>query len=98
MADKFYAATRIKHGERTEDGSQDGKVTEKVFEVDDEVTGLDKDSMTDLWRAGALRREKGSTGEDTTPSAQNPEGDPNKNDTKVTADTPNKGSTTKSTK
>jgi hypothetical protein len=80
MADKFYAATRIQHGELKEDGSQEGKNVTKVFEVDDEVTGLDKETMQDLWRAGALRREQGSTGKDATPSADNPEGDPNKQD------------------
>jgi hypothetical protein len=57
MANKFYAATRIKHGSRTEDGSQDGKYESKVFEPGDEVTGLSKEDMKGLWNAGALTQE-----------------------------------------
>ena len=64
MADKFYAATKIKFGKRSEDGSQDGKYEQIIFEVDDEVTGLDKDTMKDLWNAGALRREKAGSADD----------------------------------
>jgi len=58
MADKFYAETRIKHGKRTEDGSQEGKYESKTFEPGEEVTGLSKEDMTDLWKAGALRRQE----------------------------------------
>jgi hypothetical protein len=56
MADRFYAATEIKHGVREEDGSQDGKYTSKRFKVGDEVKGLSKEDMESLWNAGALER------------------------------------------
>lgn len=57
MADKFWAVTKIKHGVRTEDGSQEGKYESKTFNVGDEVTGLSKEDMKSLWGAGALTRE-----------------------------------------
>jgi len=54
MAKTYYAVTKIKHGVRTEDGSQDGKYEQKVFEVGDKVTGLSANDMKSLWHAGAL--------------------------------------------
>jgi hypothetical protein len=57
MADKFYAVTAIRHGKRDEDGSAEGKYTRTEFKTGDEVKGLDKETMKDLWEAGALRRE-----------------------------------------
>lgn len=56
MADKFYAVTKIQHGTRTEDGSQEGKYSRVVFNEGDEVKGLSKEDMQSLWNAGALRR------------------------------------------
>ena|SRR5687768_10602291 len=56
MADRFWAATKIKFGKRTEDGSQDGKYERVTFNVGDEVTGLSRDDMKGLWDAGALSR------------------------------------------
>jgi hypothetical protein len=58
MAKKFYATTNIKHGSRIEDGSQDGKVEEKTFAPDDEVTGLSPEDMKTLWQAGALTQDE----------------------------------------
>jgi len=56
MADKFYAAGKIKFGRRTEDGSQDGKYESIVFEPNQEVKGLSTEDMKSLWDAGALTR------------------------------------------
>lgn len=49
---KYTAATRIKHG------APDGVM---VFEIGDEVTGLSKEAMKELWDAGALRADDGTT-------------------------------------
>jgi hypothetical protein len=46
MADRFYAQTKIDHGEP--DGER------KVFEQDEPVTGLSSKTMKQLWEAGAL--------------------------------------------
>jgi hypothetical protein len=46
---KFVAVTRIEHGEDTDQGN---KVM--IFEPGDEVTGLSKETMRELWDAGAL--------------------------------------------
>jgi hypothetical protein len=63
----FYAATKIKFGKR-DDSSDDnglGRYEGKVFEVGQEVKGLDKEDMVGLWNAGALTTEKPETdGED----------------------------------
>ena len=56
MAAKFYAVTDIRHGERKEDGSAEGKYTRTEFKAGDEVKGLDKETMKTLWQAGALER------------------------------------------
>jgi hypothetical protein len=60
MADKFYAATRIKYGKDLPHPSGDPTIPDKHetkwFEVGDEVTGLPKDEMQKLWDAGALER------------------------------------------
>lgn len=52
---KFYALTRIEHGVADENGAQKEL---KVFERDEEVTGLDKETMKQLWDAGSLRMEE----------------------------------------
>ena len=49
----YKAATRIKHG------MPDGE--SKIFEVGDTVTGLPKEAMKDLWDAGALQTDDGTT-------------------------------------
>jgi hypothetical protein len=71
MADKFYAVTRIKAGDREEDGSQDGKYVPHAFEPNEEVTGLSSAVMKELWGAGALTRtapeEDSDTSEDEGP-------------------------------
>jgi hypothetical protein len=65
MATKaWYAATHIKFGKRTEDGSQDGKYEQVKFKPGDEVTGLSKDDMLGLYNAGALTNQKPETAED----------------------------------
>jgi hypothetical protein len=72
MADTFYAVTRIKAGERQEDGSQDGKYVPHTFEPGDEIKGLSKEVMTQLWNAGALTRTKPEEDE-AEPSDEGPE-------------------------
>jgi hypothetical protein len=64
MANTFYATTKIKHGAREEDNSQDGKYVSTVFEVNDKVEGLSKEDMESLWNAGALRKGGGSEDDD----------------------------------
>lgn len=54
MANKFYAATDIKHGRFIEDGSQDGKHEVINIAAGEEVTGFSAEEMKSLWRAGAL--------------------------------------------
>jgi hypothetical protein len=59
MANKFTAATRIKHGRRTEDGSAEGKYESVTFEQGEEVKGLEPSEMKELWEAGALVKAEG---------------------------------------
>jgi hypothetical protein len=49
---KFLANTRIEHGVAGDDGVQEKVV---VFDEGDEVKGLDKEVMAQLWDAGSLR-------------------------------------------
>jgi hypothetical protein len=63
MADTFYAVTDIKHGERKEDNSAEGKYVRTTFKAGQKVTGLSKESMRELWDAGALRRGSGADDE-----------------------------------
>jgi len=76
MAKTYYAATKIKHGTRVEDGSQDGKIEEKTFEVNDKVTGLDAETMKDLWRAGALTDQAPEKPEENSEEEATPAEDP----------------------
>lgn len=55
---KYYANTRIEYGENDDDGMMQ-KV--HVFEENEEVKGLPKEIMRDLWDAGSLRMEGGDT-------------------------------------
>ena len=64
MAKTYYAATKIKYGERTEDGSQEGKYEPKTFERGDNVTGLSAATMKGLWEAGALTDQPPADAED----------------------------------
>lgn len=47
MAKQYYAVNRIRVGRAPEE--------DLVFEPDQQVTGLDKDQMIELWNAGVLR-------------------------------------------
>jgi hypothetical protein len=76
MAKTYYAATKIKGGKRDDNG----EYVSQNFEVDDKVTGLDKQTMIDLWKAGALTTtvpEKYQD-EDDGPEDDSPEADENK--------------------
>jgi len=46
MASQYYALSKILHGQ--------GAAGELVFEVGDQVKGLNKDAMISLWNAGVL--------------------------------------------
>jgi hypothetical protein len=53
MAEKYVAATEIRHGEPADD---EGVSELKVFKEGDEVKGLSRETMRSLWDAGALRK------------------------------------------
>ena len=62
MADEFYAANRIEYGEADETGNQ---VEVTVFEQDEKVTGLDEETMKQLWDSGSLyKKESNDDGEE----------------------------------
>jgi hypothetical protein len=89
MADKFWAVTKIQFGKRTEDGSQDGKYERVVFQPNEEVTGLSKEDMKDLWQAGALTRERPAEAKDeeeTPEETQAPQGPKKATSPKAPAD------------
>jgi hypothetical protein len=58
VADKFYAATRIKYGvdHENEDPTKPAKHETKWFEPGEEVTDVPVEEMKRLWDAGALER------------------------------------------
>jgi hypothetical protein len=53
---KYYANTEIRFGEADDDGVQKKL---HVIAENDEVTGLPKEVMAELWNAGSLRMEGG---------------------------------------
>jgi hypothetical protein len=57
MAKTYYAATAIKFGKRTENGSAEGSYEQKKFAPGDKVEGLAVEDMKGLWNAGALTTE-----------------------------------------
>lgn len=50
---KFIAATEIRHGEPADD---EGVTELKVFNEGEEVSGLSREVMRELWDQGALRK------------------------------------------
>lgn len=52
---KYIAVTEIRHGARDDND----KYVSTTFSAGDVVTGLSKEDMEGLWKAGAIRKEDG---------------------------------------